>query len=128
MRNRTKLPKTFQGMNYRKVQRKNTRNRKQLTKENQVWLKQNKYRNVGWNNVIKLFEKIVELQQKETVKDLSLEELFLEADRIGNKYIDDREINHRNQRIAKELNKIAEIIDSQYPDDRLEVIDYSKQF
>ena len=66
------------------------------------------------------------MQQKETVKSLSLEELFLEADRIGNKYLNSQEINQRNQRIAQELNEIAEIIDSQYPDQTLEVIDYSK--
>ena len=126
MSSNNKSPRTFQGMNYRQVQRKNSHNRERLTPENQVWLKQNKYRNVGWNNVIKLFAKIVELQQKEAVKDLSLEELFLEADRIGNKYLDNQEINQRHQRIAQELNEIAEIIDSQYPDNSLEVIDYSK--
>ena len=113
-------------MNYRKVQKKNSRNRDRLTKEHRLWLKENKYRNVGWNNVIELFKKIIELQQKETVKSMSLEELFIEADRVGNKYIDNQEINRRDLRIVKELNEIAEIIDRQYPDDRLEVIDYSK--
>ena len=53
--------KTFQGMNYRKVQRKKSRDRQQLTKENQIWLKTHKYRNLGWINVIQLFEKIREL-------------------------------------------------------------------
>ena len=91
-----------------------------------VWLKQNNYRNVGWNNIIKLFEKVYELQQKEIVKSLSLEELFLEADRIGNKYLNSQEINQRNQKIAQELNVIADIIDSQYPDQTVEIVDYSQ--
>ena len=57
---------------------------------------------------------------------MSLEELFIEADRIGNKYLNSQEINQRNHRIAQELNEIADIIDSQYPDQKVEVIDYSK--
>lgn len=118
--------RTFQGMNYRKVQRKNSRNRQQLTQESQAWLKKHNYRNVGWNNVIKLFKRIKEIQERETLKSLSLEELFIEADRIGNKYLDNKEINQRNQRIAQELNHIADIIDSQYPNQTVEVIDYSK--
>lgn len=118
--------RTFRGMNYRKVQRKNSRDRQQLTKENQIWLKAHNYRNLGWTNVIQLFEKIRELQEQEIVKSLSLEELFIEADLIGNKYLNSQEINQRNQRIAQELDEIADIIDSQYPDQRVEIIDYSK--
>lgn len=118
--------RTFQGMNYRQVQRKNSRDRQHLTKENQTWLKKHNYRNIGWNNVIKLWEKIAELQEQETVKSLSIEELFIEADRIGNKYLDSKEINQRHQRIAQELDEIADIIDSQHPDQKIEIIDYSK--
>lgn len=118
--------RAFRGMNYRKVQRKNSRDRQQLTKENQTWLKQHNYRNLGWSNVIELYEKIRELQEQETVRSLSLEELFIESDRIGNKYIENQEINQRHQRIAQELDEIADIIDSQYPDKTLEIIDYSK--
>ncbi len=118
--------RTFQGMNYRKVQRKNSRNRQQLTKENQTWLKKHNYRNLGWTNVIQLCEKIRELQEQELVKSLSLEELFIEADRIGNKYLNSQEINQRHQRIAQELDEIADIIDSQYPNQKVEIIDYSK--
>ena len=85
-------------MGYRKVQRKNSRNRSQLTTENQKWLKDNGYRNIGWNNVISLYEKIIELQDKERINDCSLEELFLEADRIGNKYFTSQEINKRHKK------------------------------
>ena len=118
--------RTFQGMNYRKVQRKNSRDRQLLTKENQTWLKKHNYRNLGWTNVIQLFEKIRELQEQEIVKSLSLEELFIEADRIGNKYLNSQEINQRHQRIAQEVDEIADIIDSQYPNQKVEIIDYSK--
>ena len=126
MSSKKRSARTFQNMNYRKVQRKNKRDRQQLSKENQIWLKEHKYRNVGWNDVIKLFEKIRELQEQETIKSLSLEELFIEADRIGNKYLDSQEINQRNQIIARELDEIADIIDHQYPNHIVEIIDYSK--
>lgn len=118
--------RTFKRMSYRVVQRKNSRNRALLTKENQRWLKVNNYRNIGWDNVIDLFQKIEELQEQEAIKNLSLEQLFIEADRIGNKYLNSQEINRRNLKIAKELDEIANIIDSQFPDNTVEVIDYSK--
>ena len=117
---------TFEGMRYRQVQRKNSRNRNLLLKEQQKWLTAEGYRNVGWNNVIDLFKKIKEIQEQEHIKSLDLEELFLEADRIGNKYLDNREINRRNLLIAKELNQITNIIDKQFSDNTFEVIDYSK--
>ena len=116
----------FKGMSYRQVQRKNSRNRQQLSKENQFWLKKHNHRNIGWSNVIQLFDKLEELQEQEIVKNLSLEELFIEADFIGNKYLDSQEINQRNLRIAKELDEIADIIDSHYPDNTIEISDYSK--
>ncbi len=118
--------RTFEGMRYRQVQRKNSRNKNLLLKEQQKWLKAKGHRNVGWNNVIDLFKKIKEIQEEEHIKSLDLEELFLEADRIGNKYLDSKEIERRNAVIAKELNQIVKIIDKQFPDNAVEVIDYSK--
>ena len=118
--------RTFQRMKYRTVQRKNSRNRLKLSPENQQYLKDNGYRNIGWANVINLFEKIIELQKQESIKNLSLEELFIEADRIGNKYLSKGEESDRNLKIAQELNEIADIIESQFPDNKIEVIDYSK--
>lgn len=118
--------RTFQGMGYRQVQRKNTRNKKLLVKEQQQWLKKNDYRNVGWQNVIDLFNKIQEIQQTENIKKLTLEELFIEADLIGNKYLDSKEINQHNLKIARELNEIADIIDSWSVDNTVEIIDYSQ--
>lgn len=117
---------TFEGMTYRKVKPKKSRDREGLTKENQQWLKNNNYCNIGGNNVISLFKKIKDLQEQEIIKKSSLEELFFEADRIGNKYLTSKEINQRNLRIAQELNEIADLIDSQFPDNTVEAIDYSK--
>ena len=125
MTNRKNKARTFKRMSYRQIQRKNSRNRKLLIKENQQWLKDNGYRNLGWQNIINLYNKIKEFQQEENIKSLSLEELFLEADRIGNKYYQPQEIQQRNLKIAKELNEIADIIDTQFPDRLTEVIDYS---
>ena len=85
MLRQNKQARTFEGMSYRKVQRKNSRNRNLLSKQQQQWLKKNSYRNIGWDNVISLYRKIAELQRQEQINNLDLEELFLEADRIGNK-------------------------------------------
>ena len=118
--------RTFQDMRYRKVQRKNSRNRNLLANEQQQWLKEHSYKNVGWNNVISLFEKIREIQRQEEIKSLSLEELFLEADRIGNRYLDSQEVNKRNLAIAKEIDQISNSFNEQFPDDTVEIIDYAK--
>lgn len=126
MANKKNKVRTFEGMRYRQVQRKNSRNRKLLLKEQQKWLKDRGFLNVGWNNIIDLFKKIKEIQQEENIKSLSLEELFLEADRIGNKYLDTKEINQRNLAIAKEVNQIADIIDEQFTDNTVETIDYAQ--
>ena len=126
MVSKKKKPRTFQKMGYRKLQRKNSRNRNLLTKEHQQWLKENHYKNVGWDRVISLYQKILELQREEQINDLDLEELFLEADRIGNKYFSGQEIQEQQQKISVELNEIAEILDTQFPAQQAEVIDYSQ--
>jgi len=117
--------RTFEKMKYRQVQRKNSRNRNILPRSKQKWLKENGYRNIGWNNVIDLFKKIKDIQQEEDIKSSSLEELFLEADRLGNKYLDSQEIQQRNLAIANELGQIADIFNEQFPDNTVEVIDYA---
>lgn len=128
MKNKKYKARTFENMRYRKVQRKNSRNRKLLKLEHQKWLKTNGYRNVGWQNVINLYQKIADLQSEERIDDLNLEELFLEADRIGNKYLSSEEIRENEQKLAREVNKISEIIDSQFPDNTLTIIDYSNSY
>lgn len=119
-------PKTFARMTYRQLQRKNKSDRAQLSKKDCIWLKTNNYRNIGWTNVINLFQKIKELKERESIRKLDLEQLFIEADRIGNKYLTGKEIQNRNLKIARELNEIADIIDSQFPDNTVEVVDYSR--
>lgn len=114
-------------MKYRKVQKSNSQNKNKLKKEEQQWLKDNSYKNIGWNNVIDLYQKIEELLDKAKIDDLTLEELFLEADRIGNKYLTSQEIQDFNQKLSKEVNEIAEEIDKQFPETEVEIIDFSQQ-
>jgi tRNA nucleotidyltransferase (CCA-adding enzyme) len=115
--------RTYQGSSYQALQKKNGQNRVLLTKEQKAWLKKNNYRNVGWDKVIQLYEKIAIFLE---VEDSSLEELFLEADRIGNKYQSDEEIESFQQAMAETAEKISELIDQQFPPvDQIEMIDFS---
>ena len=111
-------------MSYREVQGANTLNRSKLSKEDQQWLKNNQYKNVGWGNVISLYQKLEELLNKPPEDDPTLEDLFLEADRIGNKYQSSQEIKEFNQQLAKEVNEVSEAIDRQFPDTEIEIIDF----
>ncbi|RMF65246.1 MAG: hypothetical protein D6742_13075 [Cyanobacteria bacterium J069] len=111
-------------MGYVQVQRANSDNRKKITQEEQNWLKENGYRNVGWDNVIRLYQKIEDFLDKAQFKDMSLEELFLEADRIGNKYLSAEEIEEFNRKMSQEVAEIGELIDQQFPDTEIEVIDF----
>ncbi|QKQ77955.1 hypothetical protein FBB35_27075 [Nostoc sp. TCL240-02] len=74
-----------------------------------------------------LYHKIKDFLDKYQFDDLTLEELFLEADRIGNKYFTVQEIQETNHRLAKEVNEIAEEIDKQFPDTEIEFIDFSNK-
>ena len=123
--NSKKTSRVFNGMNYRKVQSDNSKKRSRLQRKDQQWLKVNGYKNFGWNNVISLSQKIDEFLEQYKWKEWSLEDLFLEADRIGNKYLTHQEIANFNQRLSQEVNEIAEEIDRQFPDTEIEVIDSS---
>jgi hypothetical protein len=127
MTNQKSPKRNFNGMSYREVQRTNSENRSKLAKADQKGLKTDGYKNVGWENVISLYKKIEELLDKSRFEDLSLEELFLEADRIGNKYLTPSEIADFNQQLSKEVTEVGEIIDRQFPDTEIEIIDYSKK-
>ncbi|MFN9859833.1 MAG: hypothetical protein ACK556_17390, partial [Pseudanabaena sp.] len=61
MSNQKNQTKHFRSMTYREVQRANSKNRTELSKSDQQWLKQAGYQNVGWEKVIILFQKIEEL-------------------------------------------------------------------
>lgn len=126
MATRKSQKRNFNGMSYGEVQRTNSENRSKLKREDQKWLKDNGYKNVGWNNVINLYQKIEELLEQSRFEEMSLEELFLEADRVGNKYLTPEEIAAFNQQLSKEAAEIGDLIDQQFPDTEIEVIDYSK--
>lgn len=119
--------RNFNGMSYGEVQRANSENRSKLKKEDQKWLKDSGYKNVGWDNVITLYRKVEELLDKFPFEDMSLEELFLEADRIGNKYLTPEEIEEFNQQLSQEVTEIGELVDKQFPDTEMEVIDFSQK-
>ena len=110
----------FSGMSYREVQRSNSIRRSQLPKTAQKWLKENGYKNIGWQNVIELYQEINNLSD-----DSALEELFLEADHIGQKYQTSEEIETFYQQMATEVGAIADLIDQQFPDTEIEVKDFS---
>lgn len=127
MANKKSQIRKFNGMSYYQVQRANSKKRTKLYKEDRKWLKDNDYKNIGWEQVIKLFQKIEEFIDKYQLEDLTLEELFLEADSIGNKYLSSQEIEEFNQKLSQEVNEVAEEIDKQFPDSELEIIDFSEK-
>ncbi len=127
MASRKRQSLTFSGMGYPEVQRSNSIRRTKLPKTNQIWLKENGYKNVGWDSVVRLYQKINELLvQPDADDDPTLEELFLEADRIGQKYQTGEEIEAFNQQMAAEVSVISDLIDQQFSDTKVEVIDYSQ--
>ena len=124
---RTKSKKRlFSGMGYREVQRSNSNRRSKLPKKDQTWLKEQGYKNVGWDNVIALYQRINELLLQPDPNEDTLEELFLKADRIGNKYQTSEEIADFNRKLAAEVNEIADKVDQQFPESEMEFVDYSQ--
>ncbi len=117
--------KQFNGLSYRALQQSNSKQRRLLSKTEQQWLKANGYKNLGWSNVIQLHQKISEFQNQTPPDDPTLEELFLQADRVGNKYLSDSEIVEFNQKLAQEVSEVSELIDQQFPDTEVEIIDFS---
>ena len=127
MGSRKRQSYTFSGMGYREVQRSNSIRKSKLPKTNQIWLTENGYKNVGWDNVIRLSQKINELLAEPDADDEpTLEELFLEADRIGQKYQTREEIEAFNQQMTVAVSAISDLIDQQFPDTEVEAIDYSQ--
>jgi hypothetical protein len=118
-------PRKFSGMSYREVQKSNSMRRKHINKNQQIWLKKNGYKNVGWDYVIKLYQKINDLLIKSDPDELSLEELFLNVDRLGEKYQTKEEIQDFHQEMAKIAQEISHLIDEQFPETDMEIIDFS---
>lgn len=127
MANKKSNARKFNELSYREVQSINSSNRTKLKKEDQKWLKENGYKNVGWDSVIKLYEQIKDFLGKYELDELTLEDLFIEADRIGNKYQTRQEREEFNQKLSKEIEEFSIEIDSQFPDTEIEVIDFSNQ-
>lgn len=117
----------FSGMGYREVQRANSNRRNHLPKAEQSLLKKQGYKNVGWDNVIALYQKLNELSLQTGPIEDTLEELFLKADRIGNKYQTTEEIADFNRKLASEVNEIADVVDRQFPEPETEFVDYSRR-
>lgn len=120
--------RSFKSMSYREVQLANSKNRLELSKANQEWLKKSGFKNIGWDNVVTLHKQIEALQQEnDRIDSLNLGDLFIEADRIGNKYLTEKEIVENNQNLAEANNFINDQIDNYFPDIETEFIDFSKK-
>lgn len=111
-------------MVYRELQRSNTQRKPLLSKSDQEWLKTHDYKNVGWEKAIQLHHKISEFLDSYKQEDASLEDLFLEADRIGNKYQTEEEIEAFHQALSATVEGIAQKVDQYFPDEESEAIDF----
>lgn len=124
MANHSRKKRLFDGLGYRELQGLNTQRKKLLSEIDRNWLKQNHYKNVGWDNVIQLHRKISEFLTTYKEDEMSLENLFLEVDRIGNKYQTSEEINAFHQALSVTVESIAQKIDQYFPDEEPEMIDF----
>lgn len=125
MASRVNKKRLFCGMTYREVQQSNSTRRRHLSKQDQQWLKTNKYQNIGWDNIIKLYQKINDLLSSIDTSEPTLEELFLKAEQIGSQYQTVEEVEAFNQALSKEVEAIAIEIERQFPDEEDEYIDYT---
>ncbi|WP_029681741.1 hypothetical protein, partial [Picosynechococcus sp. NKBG15041c] len=121
---KTTSKKLYKGMSYRKLQRWNKEHRSLLEKKYQIWLKQNSYQNIGWDRVIKLHEKILDLKRETEIHNMSLEELFLESDRIGEKYQTSQEKKDFQERFQHIIESISIVAEKIFPDDEVEFVDF----
>lgn len=125
MVSKSKKKRLFDGKGYREIQRSNTQRKELLSKTDQSWLREHQYKNVGWDKVIQLQQKINDFLNSYRKDDLSLEDLFLEADRIGSKYQTAEEINAFYQALSETVESIGQKVDQYFPDEEPEVLDYS---
>jgi hypothetical protein len=118
--------KEFNGMGYRQVQRSNSDNKAKMQSERIQLLKNSGYKNVGWEKVTQLYLKIQEMSISPYLKNWSLDELFLEADRIGRKYQSVDEITTFDKQFTILSQEIDDEIDRCFPDTEVETIDFSR--
>ena len=118
--------KEFDGMGYRQVQRSNSDNKSKMKSEEIQLLKNSGYKNVGWEKVTQLYLKIEEMLTSPYRENWSLDELFLEADRIGQKYQSVDEIATFEKQFTMLSQEIDDEIDRHFPDTQVEIIDFSK--
>jgi hypothetical protein len=119
--------KEFIGMGYRQVQQANSDNKTKLEPEEIKSLKNSGYKNVGWDKVIQLYTKIQEMLDSPYRGNWSLDELFVEADRIGKKYQSGDEIETFERKFAIVSQEIEEEIERCFPDTEAEVVDFSRR-
>jgi hypothetical protein len=99
----------FNGMGYRQVQRSNSENKaKMQSEETQLYLK------------------IQAMLTSPYRENWSLDELFLEADRIGRKYQSADEIATFEKQFTMLSQEIDDEIDRHFPDTEVEIIDFSR--
>lgn len=122
-----KHQRLFSGMGYREVQKSNASRRSKLPKAKQQELKKQGYKNVGWEHVINLYQAINAVEAELDLPEDSLEQLFIKADRIGNKYQTQEERSTFRQQLTTEVTKVANIIDKQFPETGRDSIDFSSQ-
>lgn len=122
----TRKKQKFQGMGYREVQASNSENWKKLDRQQQKALKEEGHRNIGWLFVTRLYLGIEDLNQDLHTDDTTLEELFLNASWIGDKY----QTNEDKLAFRKALDQAIEetqiLIDEHFPGGDIQMIDYSK--
>lgn len=126
-RHQKKKKRLFSGMDYRQVQRDNSNRRGQMPKIVQASLKTQGYKNVGWDNVTALYQKLNELSLQPDPNEDTLEDLFLKADRVGSKYQTREEVDEFNRKLAAAVGEIADIVDRQFPEPEVEFVDYSRK-
>jgi hypothetical protein len=117
--------KEFQGLGYRQLQQVNSTQKQQLQAEELIILKNEGHKNTGWESVIRLQKRIQELLTSIYRTGWGLDQLFLEADRIGRKYQSSIEIAAHEEQLAILSMEIDDIIDKQFPDTEVEIISFS---
>jgi hypothetical protein len=122
-----KSKKEFNGMTYRQVQQSNSEDKAKLKPEEIKLIKNSGYKNVGWDKVIQLYQKIQEMLDSSYRGDWSMGELFMEAERIGNKYQSDAEIATFDRKLALVSQEIEDEIDRYFPDTEVEIIDFARR-